>query len=91
MAHQNQIVMEETLEAALERIFPSGRGQPGPAAEPSAVEATPAAGSAFADLAARAQEHYRRAMKAQRDGDWALYGEEIRLLGDVLERMKRER
>ena len=34
-------------------------------------------------LAARAQEHYERAIKAQRDGNWALYGEEIeRARGD---------
>jgi hypothetical protein len=40
-------------------------------------------------LAAQARAHYERALQAQRDGDWALYGEEIRKLGDVLERMKR--
>jgi uncharacterized membrane protein (UPF0182 family) len=89
VAHQNQIVMEETLDAALERIFPSGKGLPGPAAgsPPAAVRAD----SGFANLAARAQEHYQRALKAQRDGDWALYGEEIKRLGEVLELMKKQR
>jgi len=28
-------------------------------------------------------------MQAQRDGDWALYGEEIRLLGAALQEMSR--
>jgi len=93
VAHQNQIVMEETLEASLERLFPSGRGQPRPAAEPGpAVAATQGAGSsALVDLASRAHDHYRRAMQAQREGDWALYGEQIKRLGEVLELMRRQR
>jgi uncharacterized membrane protein (UPF0182 family) len=32
--------------------------------------------------------HYQRAIDAQRAGDWAKYGEEIRALGQTLERMK---
>lgn len=89
VAHQNQIVMEETLDAALERIFPSGKGPARPAAgsPPAAAQAD----SGFANLAARALEHYQRALKAQRDGDWALYGEEIKRLGGVLELMKKQR
>ena len=39
-------------------------------------------------LAGRAQEHYTRAIQAQRDGDWARYGEELTRLGEVLERMQ---
>ena len=92
VAHQNQIVMEETLETALERLFPSDRIEPGRAAEPvAAVAATPAASSGWVDLASRAHEHYRRAMEAQREGDWALYGEQIKRLGEVLELMRRQR
>jgi uncharacterized membrane protein (UPF0182 family) len=88
VAYHNQIVMEETLDEALDRIFPRD-GRPAAAA---AIEAgAPAApvgeeGEApDADLAARAREHYRRAIQAQREGNWALYGEEIRKLGEVLE------
>jgi uncharacterized membrane protein (UPF0182 family) len=90
VAYQNQIVMEETLEEALERMFPHG-GEPRPAAArplatglgaPEAPEA-----EATFDLAGLAREHYRRAIEAQRRGDWALYGEEIRKLGEVLERL----
>jgi len=92
VAHQNQIVMEETLEASLERLFPSDRGQPRQAAEPAAPgAASEAVNGPVADLAVRAHEHYQRAMKAQREGDWALYGEEIRRLGEVLELMRRQR
>jgi uncharacterized protein len=94
VAYQNQIVMEETLDAALERIFPGG-ARPGP---PSTSVQSPARGeqppveSGAADiaaLAAQARDHYQRALQAQREGNWALYGEEIRKLGDLLERMRR--
>jgi uncharacterized membrane protein (UPF0182 family) len=39
-------------------------------------------------LAAEARGHYERALAAQRAGDWATYGEQVRQLGDVLERMR---
>jgi uncharacterized membrane protein (UPF0182 family) len=96
VAHQNQIAMDETLEAALARLFPGGAR--GPAADAPATPVAPAppaaqaqAATAAPELAARALEHYQRALKAQRDGDWALYGEEIKRLGQVLEEMRKRR
>jgi len=41
-------------------------------------------------LAEQARNHYTRAIQAQRDGNWALYGEEIKKLGEVLERMRQQ-
>jgi uncharacterized membrane protein (UPF0182 family) len=32
----------------------------------------------------QARVHYDNAMKAQREGNWALYGEEIKRLGELL-------
>jgi uncharacterized protein len=96
VAYQNQIVMEPTLPEALERLFPGG-GRPAPVAvdKPAPAATTPAAGAqGAADLSALAQqarEHYERALQAQREGNWALYGEEIRKLGEVLERMRSRR
>src|SRR6188768_2272366 len=87
VAYQNQIVMEETLEAGLARIFgqrsgsapvtapaptqTTGAPAPGPAA-PAAAAAPAANGS----LAAEARDHYDKAIAAQRAGEWAKYGEE---------------
>ena len=107
VAHQNQIVMEDTLPGALNRIFGPGAarverptGSPaGPLAQSSAPAAAspvtdsapaapPGAGASLDTLAALAQEHYQRALQAQRDGNWALYGDEIKKLGEVLERMR---
>ncbi len=101
VAYQNQIVMEESLAVALNRIFGAGAarvappepmpGQAVPLVEsPETETASPPAepGESLESLAALAQEHYQRAMQAQRDGNWAQYGEEIKKLGEVLARMK---
>jgi len=85
-AYQNRIVMEETLDAALARLFPTD-GPRRAVAAPGARAVEPAAPAAAEDLAARARTHYERALQAQRDGNWAQYGEEIRQLGEVLQRL----
>ena len=96
VAYQNNIVMEETLSKALERIMPSGGAKPKPEAGPRAPSGAPVEaedpGAAVPDsLAEQARAHYARALQAQRDGNWALYGEEIKKLGEVLEKMKTRR
>jgi hypothetical protein len=93
VAYQNRIVMEETFDAALARLFPtSSLRRTAAAPAPDASKPAPAAAAAVTDeLAVQAQTHYRRAMQAQRDGDWAQYGEEIKRLGEVLERINARR
>jgi uncharacterized membrane protein (UPF0182 family) len=89
VAYQNQIVMEETLDAAIDRLFPGGAQRPAGGLRPPET-APPAEGDAppaDAGLAAQARAHYERAIQAQREGNWALYGEEIRKLGEVLQKM----
>jgi uncharacterized membrane protein (UPF0182 family) len=97
VAYQNQIVMERTLEAGLARLF--GGSTAPPAARPAATAVAgaqpaitppppPAGAQSVAQLAADAQATYERAIAAQKAGDWAKYGEEIRRLGDLLQRMR---
>ena len=101
IAYQNQIVMEETLEGALDRLFGPELGAPliaqaepdplagaeaGTPAPAGTARLTPAEGSG--QLAAQANEHYQRAIRAQREGNWSVYGDEIRQLGEVLEQMR---
>ncbi len=59
-----------------------------PAATPSAAGVTDAS---VAVLIERATDHYERALAAQKEGNWALYGEEIRKLGEVLAQLERVR
>jgi hypothetical protein len=92
VAYQNQIVMDETLEGSLAQIF-GGAGQaphvPTLVADAQNPPAAPAPGApAQAALAEQALEHYQRALQAQRDGNWSLYGEEIRQVGELLERLR---
>jgi uncharacterized membrane protein (UPF0182 family) len=102
VVYQDQIVMEQTLEAALARLFAGGAPPRVPpttttststSAQPTqpvttAVAAAAAGSPQLAVLADEAQAHYRRAIDAQRAGDWSKYGEEIRALGQTLDRMK---
>lgn len=131
VAYQDRIVMEDTLNEALERLFPgdgsrpppmqtdaaklaaallaaqspgraSTAGSPGasttaPASAPPSAQAPPAAAapnpwasSSARTLVQQAETHYRRAMDAQRAGDWALYGEQIKRLGEVLTQLREQ-
>jgi uncharacterized membrane protein (UPF0182 family) len=97
VAHQDQVVMENTLEAGLERLFGGGRQrQPqttsaaaSPTATPAQTPSAPATESSLPALAAEAEAHFQKALAAQRAGDWAAYGEEIKRVGELLARMKR--
>jgi hypothetical protein len=102
VAHQNQIVMEQSLDAGLARLF-GGRGpgqpavalaanRPPPAPSPGEdapgdVPAPPPAAD-VTTLASQARAHYDRAIAAQRAGDWATYGDEIKKLGEVLAKLR---
>jgi uncharacterized protein len=94
VAYRDQIVMEETLDAALDRIF--GEGQtPGRDQTPAPqLTATPTAPPSVSQaqqspLAQQALTHYRRALEAQRSGNWTLYGDEIKRVGDLLDQLSK--
>ena len=85
VAHQNRVVMEETLEGGLARLF-GGR------VEPPVMAATEAGdrvgGRRAAELAREAGALYQRAVEAQRSGEWARYGAEWSRLGEVLRELE---
>lgn len=95
IAYQNQVMMRETLDAALADMFGGSvdaRRTTVVAATDSTsaisvaapVQSTEAIRSA---TIAEAQRRYSAAMDAQRQGDWARYGEEIKQLGALLDRL----
>src|SRR3989449_872229 len=86
VAHQNRVVMEETLDAGLARLF-GGAVEPAAAAAAPTGAARPGNGRA-ADLGRQAAELYQRAVAAQRSGDWARYGEAQSRLGEVLRQLQ---
>jgi uncharacterized membrane protein (UPF0182 family) len=91
VAHENRVAMSETLEQGLAELF--GGGAPARAAVATADSAIVPRSSAAATgvspaLLRQAQDHYDRAITAQRAGDWAAYGREIEQLGAVLKQLR---
>jgi uncharacterized membrane protein (UPF0182 family) len=104
VAHENRVVMGETLEEGLNALFGAGAAvqarttaQDSLSAlgvEPSVVGSgalsTPGAtpSAAVSQLLREAQSHYDRAIAAQRAGNWADYGREIEALGTTLRALR---
>ncbi len=87
VAYQGEVTMSETLDGALAEVFgAAAAARGGKVAAVAAASAAPAS-AALQPLIAEARQHYENAMTAQRAGDWARYGSEIKLLGDLLERI----
>ncbi len=87
----NRVVMEESLGAALSRLFgtdrPAGPASPGTAGDQAGLGA-PAAPPGMGALIDEANRLYTQAQEALRRGDWAGYGERIGRLGDLLREMR---
>ena len=82
VAFGDEVVMEENLELALQRLFGGKKAPVGPvAAAPADMKANPAA------LAKEAMTVYEKAITLQRQGNWAGYGEELGRLEQILKRM----
>jgi uncharacterized membrane protein (UPF0182 family) len=104
VAHENRVVMGETLEEGLNALFGAGAATQARAnakdslsalgVEQSVVGggAAPTAGAtpsgAASDLLREAQTHYDRAIAAQRAGNWAEYGREIEALGATIRALR---
>jgi hypothetical protein len=101
VAYSDQVVMEATLDAALTKIFggtvtttpaqmASIPGQPAPTPGTMAAKTVVAEPDTKA-LIHEASQHYDRAMQLQRQGDWAGYGDEIKKLGETLNKLAEKR
>ncbi len=90
VSYSDKVAMEDTLEAALLKIF----GAEPPAAGGGVMGSTGTTGTAggatggsAAATARRAAQLYEQAIAAQRAGDWATYGARIKELGNILGRL----
>jgi uncharacterized protein len=86
VSYQDQVVMEETLQAGLARLFSGAAAPAATPAEPS--PASQPGESRAADLTRQAVELYQSAVAAQRAGDWARYGADLARLGAVLSQLQ---
>lgn len=80
VAYGERVVMERTFEAALTRIF--GESEVEEAVPPVSQEEMTSS-----ELINRAAVLYEEAIKAQREGDWATYGQKITELGNLLKKL----
>ncbi|OGM24945.1 hypothetical protein A2627_03190 [Candidatus Woesebacteria bacterium RIFCSPHIGHO2_01_FULL_39_28] len=87
VAYENKIAMEETLEAGLARLFGIGIGQQAKSAGET-VPSKAAAETSKENLLKQAVETYDAAIRAQKEGDWGRYGEEIKKLGEILNKLR---
>jgi uncharacterized membrane protein (UPF0182 family) len=103
VAHENRVVMGETLEEGLDALFGSGAAAQTRTSvrdstsalsvtEPAVVGGGIAPGAppsaATSELLREAQTHYDRAIAAQRAGNWTEYGREIEQLGAALRSLR---
>jgi uncharacterized membrane protein (UPF0182 family) len=86
VAYENRVVMGETLDGALAELF-GGAPEPGREPAPAVTREAPVADSGLRALATEARRRYQAALQAQRELDWTHYGEEMRQLGKLLERL----
>ncbi len=93
VAYENRIAMEETLESSLTQIFQGVIPQE-PSTEMlepvSSVTAGISSAAPSGNLVKQANEAFDRAIKAQREGNWAQYGEELKRLESLLRDLAQE-
>jgi uncharacterized membrane protein (UPF0182 family) len=93
VAYENQVVMEETLEEGLALLFGGAVRTPQPlegALREAAATAAERSDASLAELVESASAAYERALQAQRAGDWARYGDEVRRVGELLRALQQE-
>ncbi len=90
---QETVIMEETLELALVRIFGAREALPpdAPADPDTSLPIVPGipVDEDIASLISRAQSVYNEALQRQQEGDWAGYGSKIQELEQILEDLAR--
>jgi uncharacterized membrane protein (UPF0182 family) len=86
VAYENKVAMEETLEEGLSRIF--GAGQPVTKGVRATTAPAVVTDANRDDLIKQAAQAYEAGIRAQREGNWGKYGEEMRKLGEILNRLQ---
>ncbi len=83
VAFGDEVVMEDNLELALQRIFGGKRPTPSEAIKPLSESK----GGSLPELAKEAMSVYEKAISQQKQGDWSGYGESLKRLQQVLKQM----
>ncbi|MBU2632821.1 UPF0182 family protein [Patescibacteria group bacterium] len=87
IAYENKIAMENTLEAGLAKIFGTSEEQVVLPEEEISTSTVSTNDLTKEELLQQAGQAYGVAISAQREGDWKRYGEEIKRLGEIIDKL----
>ncbi len=87
VSYGGQIVMDETLDGALAKIFGSAETEEEISEEVPQREEQPALPEDMQGLAQRAYELFQQAQQAQQEGNWSEYGNLLEELNNVLNQL----
>lgn len=85
--YKNKVVMEDTLEQGLERIFQLKSNQPGPQQPEQPQPPTTGEQEDTATLIVRANEAFRLSQEAMKNGNWTEYGSKLKELEEILNKL----
>lgn len=85
--YRNNVVMEDSLEKALARIFPLPKEEEPAKPKPGDVVQPPEEADTLNELINLANSTFNEAQGAQKEGNWALYGEKLNELQGILEKL----
>jgi uncharacterized protein len=94
VAYSDHVVMEPTLEDALNSIFGGNTGGATEAQGAAPASSSPPARAiptTLENLIQQANDHFQRAEQDLRQSDWSGYGQEIKQLGQILKKMPGDR
>lgn len=86
VAYEDNIVMERTLDLALNKIFGDGYGET-PVEEPDVDIDIDIENKTLSELIDRANDLFNKANEASKEGNWAEYGDYLDDLKDVLNKL----
>ncbi|MCK9362591.1 MAG: UPF0182 family protein [Syntrophales bacterium] len=89
VANGNNIAMEETLDAALRKIFGGGAAKD-KKASPETTKPGASSDRTYRQLAAEALGHFLKAQELLRQGNWGAFGEELKKTGELLRNLEKK-
>ncbi|MBN1380332.1 MAG: UPF0182 family protein [Deltaproteobacteria bacterium] len=90
VGYANTIAMEENLELSLQRIFGGALIKSKETGKPVSERAVVEKEKTYRNLAIDALSHYRKAQEALRKGNWSGYGEEMKIVENILQDLEKK-
>ena len=94
VVYGDKVAMEDDLDTALKKIFVDSKNDVKLTDNniKNVLETTSADNISYdsKELIKKASEHFKKAKEAQKNDDWASYGEEINALGKTLELLEKQ-